>query len=279
MHSHLRLYCLRFAVLIMTFLPFSARASVDPILATPERLLRIHQGLMAGEPHFEKAFAVLIAELEEQGDPHWRVEGDNWSYARSYKAQKEAFLFALTGEPYWADRAYQTLRSIYDDPDPDGRFAERGNSGLSRATVGLGFALAYNWCGQAWDEEKRAWVREILEKSLARWKEFHHHNFGALRKSNWVAVCRGVELMQILALGEREIRRERYEYLVGELWQHVWNGYDRIGASLEGVGYTSYGVVYLLPAVIAAADLGDERLSFLIERERHWHEQLMYSGS
>ncbi|MCH8474390.1 MAG: hypothetical protein LAT55_04085 [Opitutales bacterium] len=253
--------------------------AANAVLATPERLLRINQGLMEEHPHFTQAYELMVSELSGQGDPQWRVEGSNWSYERSYKAQKEAFLYALTGEAYWAERAYRTLQSIYADPDPDGRFAERGNSGLSRATVGLGFALAYNWCRDAWDEEQQAFVHEVLQKSLAMWEEYNHHNFGAYRKSNWVAVCRGAELMQILALGEEKVRAERYEFLVGELFKHARNGYDQIGASQEGIGYTSYGAIFLLPAAIAAADRGDPRLFEFLQEERHWHQKLMYSGS
>ena len=273
-----------FRVIVVTALLVLAGGSLgakapETILATPERLLRIHQGLLAEHPHFMGAYHLLVREMEEQDDPLWRDEGDNWSYGRSYKAQKEAFLYALSGDSFWADRAYRTLRTIYEDPDPDGRFAEKGNSGLSRATVGLGFALAYNWCYAAWDEEQRTYIRDVLERSLEMWEDFFHHNFGADRGSNWVAVCRGVELMQILALGWETEREERYDYLVQELLLHARNGFDRIGASQEGIGYTSYGAIFLIPAAVAAADRGDFRLLDFLRAERQWHKQLMYSGS
>ncbi|TVR11337.1 MAG: fibronectin type III domain-containing protein [Planctomycetota bacterium] len=232
----------------------------EGILATDARIAAVREQLAVGSVHHEQTLDSLRERvLSEDLDRFERTE-NNWNYARSYLAQSAALLYRLSGEQRFADIAYRTLRAVYDDPDPDNRLPESGQHGLSRATVGLGFALAHAWCGEAWNEDQRAFVRSAIHRGFAMWEDFRHVNLGAARGSNWVAVCRGSELMQILALGEQEQRRDRYEFLVKELMYHITNGMDRIGASQEGVGYTDYGAIFLLPAVIAAADAGDQRL-------------------
>lgn len=217
--------------------------------------------------------------VESEDISQFDATDDNWNYARSYLAQAAAFCYQVTGEAGYADIAYRTLQDIHENPDPDERLPESGAHGLSRATVGLGFALAYDWCFEAWDAEQRAYILDRVEAGLDMWEDFSHPNLGADRGSNWVAVCRGGELMMILAAGLEDERAERYEMLQTELLRHIEGGYDSLGASQEGIGYEGYGGIFLLPAIYAARDVGEEMLWNAVNGERAWYKMAMYAGS
>ncbi|TVR43764.1 MAG: fibronectin type III domain-containing protein, partial [Planctomycetota bacterium] len=227
-------------------------------------MAQIRTHLSDGSPHHRVSLQALRERVDSEDLNYFERTEENWNYARSYLAQAAAFLYRLEGDQRYADIAIRTLRAVYDDPDPDKRLPESGQHGLSRATVGLGFALAYAWCGEAWNEEQREFVRQALHRKLVMWEDFRHVNLFAQRGSNWVAVCRGSELMTILALNEREQRHERYEWLIAELSHHITTAFDAIGATQEGIGYTDYGSIFLLPAIIASMDAGDGRLLQLL---------------
>ncbi|MFO7774678.1 MAG: fibronectin type III domain-containing protein [Candidatus Hydrogenedentota bacterium] len=259
---------------------FGGVAGSSPrILVTEERLERIQRGLEDPDSHYAQAFELLRQRVESEDIQRFGATETNWNYARSYLAQAAAFCHQVTGDAEYADIAYRTLRDIHDDPDPDERLPESGAHGLSRATVGLGFALAYDWCHDAWGEGQRQYILERVEAAFEMWEDFSHTNLGHERKSNWVAVCRGAELMMILGVRQEDERAERYAMLQDELRRHIENGYDEIGASQEGLGYVGYGGIFLLPAVFAARDVGDTMLWEAIEDDRSFHRHMMYAGS
>ncbi|MCC5807862.1 MAG: hypothetical protein JJU00_16165 [Opitutales bacterium] len=252
----------------------------EPVLLTPDRLARIQSGLSDPDSHYARAFAQLKARVDSQDLANFDITDTNWNYSRSYYAQAAALVYRVTGDTAYADLAYNTLVDVHEDIDPDGRLPESGNHLLSRATVGLGFGLAYNWAYDGWTEEQRNYVRDRVHVALDAWPGFSHGNLGSTRGSNWVAVCRGGELMMILGIGEQSARSSRVNFLLGELGQHISNGHDAIGATQEGIGYTGYGGIFLLPAIFAAHDAGFGSLWNQIQTTpRHWFKKAMYSGS
>ena len=251
-----------------------------PVLLTPDRLARIQDGLADPGSHYAQAFAQLKARVDSQDLDNFDATDTNWNYARSYYAQAAALVYRVTGDTAYAELAYNTLVDVHADIDPDERLPESGGHLLSRATVGLGFGLAYNWAYDAWTEEQRDYVRGRVHVALDAWPGFSHGNLGATRGSNWVAVCRGGELMMILGIGEQSARSSRVNFLLNELGQHISNGHDAIGATQEGIGYTGYGGIFLLPAIFAAHDAGFDNLWNQIQTTpRHWYKKAMYSGS
>ena len=258
-----------------------AEAATGPRLFLGEETLQRIRERVRNEPesHEARAFSVLRARVDRADLADFQATERNWNYARAYLAQSAAFVWQVTRDVRYAEQAYEILRAVHADPGPDRRFPESGDSGLSRATVGMGFALAYDWCADAWTDNQRGEIREKIEAALTMWEAYTHHNLGANRKSNWTAVCRGGELLLLLAIREENARAERYEYLIGELMLHLENGYDEIGASQEGSGYMAYGGIFLLPAIYAARDAGDSRLFDVLRAERRFDRKLMYAGS
>ena len=163
---------------LMLICSLSEAANSPRILLTEERLTRIQRGLDDPASHYAQAFEVLRQRVESEDIERFGATENNWNYARSYLAQAAAFCYQVTGDAEYADIAYRTLRDVHDAPDPDARLPESGAHGLSRATVGLGFALAYDWCYEGWEEHQRQYILERVEAAFEMWEDFSHPNFG-----------------------------------------------------------------------------------------------------
>ncbi|MFB6272004.1 MAG: hypothetical protein ABEL51_03815, partial [Salinibacter sp.] len=106
--------------------------------------------------------------------------------------------------------------------------------------------------------DQRSYLREKIEIALDAWPSYHHANLETDHMgSNWVAVCRGGELIMMLAAYEEEERAARYRKLKTWLLQHMETAYGPSGWSQEGLGYVSYAGMFLLPAVYATQSVGD----------------------
>lgn len=256
-----------------------ADAEAPPrLFLTPARVARVREALKNPESHQALAFQALRDKVDENDFRLFDATPTNWNYARSYLATCAAFLYRITEEERYARIALDTLRAIHDDPDPDGRLLTSGGHLLSRATVGMGYALAWNWSHDAWTPEEQAEIKTQLVKALDAWPDFRHTNLGWSRGSNWVAVCRGGELMMLIASGLHKERAERFDFLVKELLTHIDRGYDDLGVSQEGTGYTTYAGIFLLPAILAAEEVGSPDLR-KTAHDHAWHKQGMYAGS
>lgn len=249
--------------------PAAPRLLLDqPKLSQLRRLVAV-----PGSAHQE-----MLARLRQKVDSGEALRGtpDN-NYGHAYQATMAAFLSQLTGEARYCEQAYSALRAVYAAPNPESILLEQGY-GLARATVGTGFAYAYDWCRDAWAPEQSRWVEQKLRLGLDAWLTFQHANVEAAHKgSNWVSVCRGGELIELLALRLEKERPERYALLKRDLLQHMRN-FDDLGVSQEGIGYTAYGGIFLLRALLALRSVGDTDLE--AEAARHaWWKQAMYSGT
>jgi hypothetical protein len=266
--------------LILTFLlllALSLSLAAGPRLGiSPQRKADLQRAIGNPEDTRHTIHQLLRARVD---DPAiwWDPEGENWNYGRAYLATAAAFLYQLEGNEQDARVAYDTIRAIYEQPDPDRRLPHEGY-GLSRATVGLGLAYTWDWARDALSDAERDWLRARIVEALDAWPEYQHANLEAEHQgSNWVSVCRGGELILMLAAGEEKARSERYAFLKQSLASHMRN-FDEIGVSQEGIGYTAYGGIFLLRALLALRDVGDTDLE--AEAARHaWWRQAMYSGS
>jgi hypothetical protein len=145
--------------------------------------------------------------------------------------------------------------------------------------VGQGLAYAYDWCYAAWTEDQRKFVKDHLNRALDAWETYRHANLESEhRGSNWVAVCRGGELVMLLAAYRDKVRPERFSFLKNELSLHIRNGYTSTGFTQEGIGYCAYAGTFLLPAVYALQSAGDNSLLEEI-KNRQWWKWLMFAGS
>lgn len=244
------------------------------LLINPDKILAIRRHAAAvGSPHHE--MLIRLRQKVEAGEALRGAQDKN--YGRAYHATMAAFLHQLTGEASYCAVAHAALRGVYDGANSETILPEQGY-GLARATVGSGFAYAYDWCRQTWTTEESTWVEKKLRAGLDSWLSFRHANVEAAHKgSNWVSVCRGGELIELLALRLENQRPERFALLKRDLLQHMRN-FDDLGVSQEGIGYTGYGGIFLLRALLALRSVGDADLE--AEAAKHaWWKQAMYSGS
>lgn len=260
---------------IVLVLAFSMGAVAAPRLLIDENKVAELRRLSAvqGSAHEE-----MLARLRQKVEADEGIHGaQHNNYGQAYQATMAAFLHQITRETRYCVVAYDTLRAVYEGANAETILPEQGY-GLARATVGAGFAYAYDWCRDVWNLEQSRWVEQKLRTGLDAWLTFRHANVEAEHKgSNWVSVCRGGELIVLLALRLEKERAERYALLKRDLLQHMRN-FDDLGVSQEGIGYTGYGGIFLLRALLALRSVGDMDLE--AEAARHaWWKQAMYSGT
>ena len=65
---------------------------------------------------------------------------------------------------------------------------------------------AYDWCYNTWSQDQREYVKDVLKRSLDVWPKYSHSQLQVDRGSNWAAVCRGAELVMLLASYEDRAR-------------------------------------------------------------------------
>jgi hypothetical protein len=124
-------------------------ASHPRLFLTPETL-KAARAAIAKPGHHQEAVRTLRARLERGLEAYTGRTG----YQVSAYVRELAFDYQLTGDASRCQQAFSQLqgaRSFEDQPD--------SGYGLSRATMSVGYAFAYDWCHAAWTPDQR---REIL---------------------------------------------------------------------------------------------------------------------
>lgn len=262
--------------------PLAAQAEAEHprLFIDRQRIQQIQVAVQVPQSHHQQAFEALKARVDQQD---WRLYDDNpndgnWNYARSYLAREAAFLYLITNNRKYAQVAHSAITAIYNAPDPDNRLPEQGY-GLSRATVGSNIAIAYDWAYQGLTAQQRTDIQGKINAALDAWTSYQHVNLSnPAMASNWVAVCRGGELVMMLAVYEEENRDRRYTQLKEWLKTHLANAYGELGLSQEGIAYTGYAGIFLVPAVYALRSVGDTALEEDFRSRRFW-KLMMYVGA
>ncbi len=235
------------------------------------KIAEIKAAIQVDGSHHQQAFAAMKARVDQND---WRIYDENLSdnnnnYARTWLAREASFLYQITNDPSYAQIAFQALEAVYTNPDFD-NVNLQSDKGLTRAMVGLGFAIAYDWAAKGWTPEQRAWVKGKIIEGLDTWPSFSHPNVRPPYHSNWVAVTRGAELVMMLAVEEETNRADRYTNIKSDLEQHILNGYGEYGYNQEGNGYLTYGGSILATAVNALRSVGDQSLDSAFNAKEFW---------
>lgn len=250
------------------------------LYVTAERISELQEAIKVNGSHHQQVYNAMKARADQND---WRVYDENlsdgnYNYARSWLARELSMMYLLTKDASYAQQAYDALYAVHNDPDPDNRVPESGK-GLARAMVGLGFAIAYDWCYDAWSNAQRNYIKGKIMKALDNWPSFNHTNLeSSHRASNWVAVCRGGELILMLAAYEESKRSSRYNNLKSWLNTHIANAYGSIGWTQEGNGYLGYGGGFLHTAMLAAQSAGEMAFEEQMAKHDFW-KVIMYAGA
>lgn len=238
------------------------------LLLGPERVQELRAAVEQPGSVRGEIYAAMQARVDT-GD--WRTyspdpSDGNWNYYRASLAREAAMLYLLSGDSTYAQTAYEQLWDVHNNPDPDGRVPE-GGYGLSRAFLTMAFGQVYNWAYEGLSTTQRQYLLGKLNVALDAWESFSHPNLQEPdRASNWVAVCRGAEIMGILGAGQAEQRADRLNEAKLDLVRHLNAAYGAMGLSQEGAGYTGYAASFLYPAIYALRNAGDYSLDRAVNR-------------
>ena len=267
-----------FLILLISFGLLRPAAHAQKLHIDDAELTAIQQQIEITGSHHDQAFKALKWRIDQQDLSVYKEDVNR--YNRSYLAQELAFASLIaeqeTEKKKYARRALEVIKDIYNNPAQER--LPHVDYGLSRAMMQLALALPYNWCREYWADKEIAYVEEKIDQALDSWLTYEHANFRYEKGSNWVAVCRGGELVLLLAAEQKERRKERYDFLVEQLMTHMQNGYGDHGATQEGMGYLEYGGTFLLKAVFASASIGDSTL-WHEARKHAWWKLTMYAES
>jgi hypothetical protein len=163
-----------------------------------------------------------------------------------------AFLYRLTEDKRYRDRAVQEMRAAADFPNWN------PSHFLDTAEMTHAFAIGYDWLYDSLSADERKWIREaIVEKGLKqaipiyeqqRWWVIAHHN--------WNQVCNGGIGIGALAVAEDEpaLSRRILDYAKASM-PRAMASYGPDGGWNEGPGYWHYATrytVYFLAALNTA---------------------------
>jgi hypothetical protein len=257
--------------------PWAGQNLHPRLLVTRERLAAITAQLAVPGSFHQQAYAAMRARVDApdwasryEETPTYQHGSHTAGYIPGFMAREAALLALLADtreeQTRYATRAFTALKGL----------DYLGDSGLNRATQSMSLALACDWLYNLWTDEQRTAMTAAAKSALDMWPSFEHANLGDKRASNWTGVCRGGEMLLLLATREEGNRPGRWALLKDTLLTHMRNAFGSLGYSQEGFMYTEYPGTFLLPAIYACRALGDDDL--WQEAQRHaWWRMVMYS--
>jgi len=152
------------------------------------------------------------------------------------------FLYRLTGEQKYADRAWKELSAVAEFPDWNPAHF------LDTAEMTYAFAIGYDWFYDRWNDEQRARLRKaIVEMGLQPSMRFYEPSPRGWAKAtyNWNQVCNGGLGVGALAVAEDEPQlAAKIVSLAVALIPNAVHVYRPDGAGTEGVTYWAYATQY-----------------------------------
>ncbi|WP_159706292.1 hypothetical protein [Arthrobacter sp. 18067] len=173
-------------------------------------------------------------------------------------AREAAFVFQVTGDAHYADLAYEAF-TVSASAAPFTAEQE-----LNTANPVSQLALAYDWAYTGWSDAQRAYAQDFFQRTSVFFEFANHPNLTLPDKaSNWIAVVRGAELAQHLAVrGDAGygMRDARIGKVVDQLRQHLDAAHTDHGWFQEGPDYLDYTEMMSLPGILGSFDAGIEAL-------------------
>jgi len=243
------------------------------LFITPQHIAQLREAVGRRDSFHERVYNAIKQRVDRNDWRDYHAPANN---ARAALAREAALVYQVTADTHYAELAYQALMAITNSPRERGQLDD--GEGIDRAAVGMGFAIAYDWCHTGWSDDQRDEVHELILRGLDAWVGYGHGNFGGEMVSHWVPICRGAELIMMLATYEETHRPERFKLLKTWLRAHLTNAYSATGISQEGIATTAEAGLYLIPAVLALRDVGDDALDDAFDTRRWWR-LAMYTGA
>ncbi|MFP4157029.1 MAG: hypothetical protein ACLFU4_05360 [Opitutales bacterium] len=194
---------------------------------------------------WKSMYARLLADAEKDVMP-FKPYNDAW------RASSCGFLYILTGDESWAEKARDYTQAVLDNPD---RWGHRLTFGLRMYTWNRHVAQAYDFCyaSDAWDASFNATVSAALKQQ----SDVIHLEGGTRQNtnasSNWQGLRGASAVLGYLATDDpydaeyltASIDRMR-DYLDANLGTHPSPGWN-----YEGLGYMTFPMAAVGPAALA----------------------------
>ncbi|GBG09325.1 hypothetical protein PAT3040_03969, partial [Paenibacillus agaridevorans] len=218
------------------------------ILATVDDFDRI-QSLLDNDIRVQQWFAKVKqtadTALGQEPAPYQKPDGLRLNMTAPSNIAYLAFVFRVTGEQQYLDRAWLELQNVSTDNYPDWG----PEHFLDTATITQGVALGYDWLYDYLSSEQLDIVRHaIVEKGLKQALPLYAGmTYWTKNNNNWNFVCNAGIIMGALAVADEE------EEIAGAILQgafkslqHGLRQYAPDGSAIEGPAYWSYGTDYLV---------------------------------
>lgn len=174
---------------------------------------------------------------------------DGLRFGNSYtNGQNLAMAYVLTGDKKYANRAYEEIMTV-------GAFAD-WNPGhyLDTSEEALGVVLAYDWCYDAWTDEQKTQIEDIIYKHAVKTTKdvlYGQHVISGSHfkaKTNWnVITSTGMTLAAIAVMDREEYRQDCLDVISKLIrgQEYMLPTFYPDGAWNEGPSYWNYLMGYL----------------------------------
>ena len=174
-------------------------------------------------------------------------------YAAPKLAAHQSFLYLLSGEEEWAQKAYENLSAIFRESTI---FKNPVSRGLTRANMLQKIALAYDFCYNAWSQEQRDEVNRQLYKLTYSVQANMGFDANYSLVSNWMGVRWGSSMLASLVWDnptpdEPSIASPLLWDASNRLRDHLEEIMLGNGWNAESIDYHAYNWSFIGPALIA----------------------------
>ncbi|QNK58643.1 S-layer homology domain-containing protein [Paenibacillus sp. PAMC21692] len=220
------------------------------LLATENDFERIRTLLASGDDRVASWLDRIKSEAEQYMQvppkPYAKPDGLRLDTTSSERISTLAFLYQITGEDRYLERAWEELEYVSGPAYPDwspGHF-------LDTATMTNGIALGYDWLYHGLTPDQRATVREAIKvKGLSPAVPMYLDKtyWWVYNRNNWNFIGNTGMSFGALAIAEEE--EELSGLILREAFKSIQYGlpqYAPDGSAIEGPGYWEYGTVYLV---------------------------------
>ncbi|WP_157884262.1 hypothetical protein [Arthrobacter alpinus] len=173
-------------------------------------------------------------------------------------AREAAFVYEITGDTHYAGLTFDAFTASASAAP------FTAEQELNTANPVSQLAVAYDWAYNGWSDAQRAYAQDFFERTSVFFEFANHPNLTMPDKaSNWIAVVRGAELAQDLAVrgdGSYGMRDARIGTLIDQLRQHLDAAHSDGGWFQEGPDYLDYTEMMSLPGILGSFDAGIDAL-------------------
>ena len=244
----------KFPILFLTFLLTAVTGRAIANFEHPRGLIGMNE-VKTIRTHLSKTpYREILSNLRRTAVRDEKQMDDMPIYDQSYLASVQAFLFLLTEEVEWAEKAYQTVRKVIQDTV---YFTNPISRGLTRAALLQRAAMTYDFAYHGWSEIQRDEVNNALYDAIYSVNANMGFQANYNIESNWMGVRYGSVILASLIWDDKDPdgSRTKVKPLLWDatkrLKDHLEKNIYQDGWNSESLGYHTYNWSFIGPALVA----------------------------